>query len=247
MNRFGSDFVVMSEINRWVDWQGVKIVFRLGLALLRYCQDDLVSMQLWEWLSLGSIDFRFWVENHDCTWGFCLLGTFLTWRHTVLCHDLHKCSQSTLDDGWQVKLPFEKLVHALRNFPDDALQPDVLLPLAYNIKVDFLTRLSVHVFILAKVDSYIYSLWFVRSFVILMYLTRSLDWILLIRSLFAGFQEAGGSPSRVWVHEKTSSKPREDSSQVVHLIIVTPLIAECPEYGLNRVDLMMCTSPYLSP
>jgi hypothetical protein len=55
--------------------EGVKIVFRLGLALLKYCQDDLV------------------------------------------------------------KLPFEKLVHALRNFPEDALQPDVLLPLAYNIKV----------------------------------------------------------------------------------------------------------------
>jgi hypothetical protein len=55
--------------------QGVKIVFRVGLALLRYCEDDLV------------------------------------------------------------KLPFEKLVHALRNFPEGALQPDTLLPLAYNIKV----------------------------------------------------------------------------------------------------------------
>lgn len=56
-------------------FEGVKIVFRLGLALLRYCQDDLI------------------------------------------------------------KLPFEKLVHALRNFPEEALLPDVLLPLAYNIKV----------------------------------------------------------------------------------------------------------------
>ncbi|CAM6030308.1 unnamed protein product [Sphagnum balticum] len=55
--------------------EGVKIVFRVGLALLRYCEDDLV------------------------------------------------------------KLPFEKLVHALRNFPEGALQPDTLLPLAYNIKV----------------------------------------------------------------------------------------------------------------
>jgi len=34
-----------------------------------------------------------------------------------------------------VKLPFEKLVQALRNFPEGALQPDTLLPLAYNIKV----------------------------------------------------------------------------------------------------------------
>ncbi|KAG0577570.1 hypothetical protein M758_5G157900 [Ceratodon purpureus] len=56
-------------------YEGVKIVFRLGIALLQYCQDDLV------------------------------------------------------------KLPFEKLVHALRNFPEEALQPDVLLPLAYNVKV----------------------------------------------------------------------------------------------------------------
>lgn len=37
--------------------------------------------------------------------------------------------------GRQIQLPFEKLVHALRNFPEAALQPDVLLPLAYNIKV----------------------------------------------------------------------------------------------------------------
>lgn len=55
--------------------EGVKIVFKVGLALLKYCQDDLV------------------------------------------------------------KLPFEKLVHALRNFPEDALNPDTLLPLAYSIKV----------------------------------------------------------------------------------------------------------------
>jgi len=56
-------------------YEGVKIVFKVGLALLKYCQDDLV------------------------------------------------------------KLPFEKLVHALRNFPEDALNPDTLLPLAYSIKV----------------------------------------------------------------------------------------------------------------
>ncbi|EFJ27331.1 hypothetical protein SELMODRAFT_231859 [Selaginella moellendorffii] len=56
-------------------YEGVKIVFRVGLALLKYCQDDLV------------------------------------------------------------KLPFEKLVHALRNFPEDVLQPNLLLPMAYSIKV----------------------------------------------------------------------------------------------------------------
>ncbi|KAL5993633.1 hypothetical protein ACLOJK_040885 [Asimina triloba] len=55
--------------------EGVTIVFQVGLALLTYCQDDLV------------------------------------------------------------KLPFEKLVHALRNFPEDAMNPDTLLPLAYSIKV----------------------------------------------------------------------------------------------------------------
>ncbi|KAJ8775174.1 hypothetical protein K2173_020178 [Erythroxylum novogranatense] len=55
-------------------YEGVKILFKVGLALLKYCQDDLV------------------------------------------------------------KLPFEKLIHALRNFPQDAMDPDVLLPMAYSIK-----------------------------------------------------------------------------------------------------------------
>ncbi|KAG5535288.1 hypothetical protein RHGRI_023160 [Rhododendron griersonianum] len=54
---------------------GVKIVFKVGLALLKYCHDELV------------------------------------------------------------KLPFEKLIHALRNFPEDAMNPDTLLPMAYSIKV----------------------------------------------------------------------------------------------------------------
>lgn len=56
-------------------YEGVKIVFKVGLALLKCCQDNLV------------------------------------------------------------KLPFEKLIHALRNFPEDALNPDFLLPMAYSIKV----------------------------------------------------------------------------------------------------------------
>lgn len=55
--------------------EGVKIVFKVGLALLTYCHNDLV------------------------------------------------------------KLPFEKLIHALKNFPDDAMNPDTLLPLAYSIKI----------------------------------------------------------------------------------------------------------------
>lgn len=56
-------------------FEGVKIVFKVGLALLTYCHDDLI------------------------------------------------------------KLPFEKLIHALRNFPEDAMDPDKLLPVAYSIKV----------------------------------------------------------------------------------------------------------------
>ncbi|MQL99395.1 hypothetical protein Taro_032119, partial [Colocasia esculenta] len=56
-------------------YEGVKIVFQVGLALLRYCHDDLV------------------------------------------------------------KLPFEKLVHALKNFPEDAMNPDMLLPMAFSTKV----------------------------------------------------------------------------------------------------------------
>ncbi|KAK6913442.1 Rab-GTPase-TBC domain [Dillenia turbinata] len=56
-------------------YEGVKIVFQVGLALLKYCHDDLI------------------------------------------------------------KLPFEKLIHALRNFPEGAMNPDILLPMAYSIKV----------------------------------------------------------------------------------------------------------------
>ncbi|KAL8195381.1 hypothetical protein R6Q57_025784 [Mikania cordata] len=55
-------------------YEGVKIVFKVGLALLKYCHDDLVN------------------------------------------------------------LPFEKFIHALRNFPDDAMNPDKLLPMAYSFK-----------------------------------------------------------------------------------------------------------------
>ncbi|KAF9587137.1 hypothetical protein IFM89_039654 [Coptis chinensis] len=36
---------------------------------------------------------------------------------------------------YEIKLPFEKLIHALRNFPDEAMDPDILLPMAYSIKV----------------------------------------------------------------------------------------------------------------
>ncbi|XP_039048186.1 ecotropic viral integration site 5 protein homolog isoform X1 [Hibiscus syriacus] len=56
-------------------FEGVTIVFKVGLALLKYCHDDLIH------------------------------------------------------------LPFEKLIHALRNFPEDAMNPNILLPMAYSIKV----------------------------------------------------------------------------------------------------------------
>ncbi|KAJ6793583.1 EVI5-like protein [Iris pallida] len=56
-------------------YEGVQIVFQVGLALLRFCHDDLV------------------------------------------------------------KLPFETLIHALRNFPEDAMNPDMLLPLAFSFKL----------------------------------------------------------------------------------------------------------------
>ncbi|KAI3918900.1 hypothetical protein MKW98_017348 [Papaver atlanticum] len=56
-------------------YEGVMIVFQVGLALLKFCHDDLV------------------------------------------------------------KLPFEKLIHALRNFPEDAMDPDTILPMAHAIKV----------------------------------------------------------------------------------------------------------------
>ncbi|CAM6103036.1 unnamed protein product [Calypogeia fissa] len=74
---FSYSFPFSLELRIWDVFlhEGVKIVFRVGLALLKYCHDDLV------------------------------------------------------------KLPFEKLVYALRNFQEDALQPDTLLPMAYSIKV----------------------------------------------------------------------------------------------------------------
>lgn len=56
-------------------YEGVQIVFQVGLALLKYCHDDLIS------------------------------------------------------------LPFEKLIHALRYFPDEAMDPNILLPMAFSIKV----------------------------------------------------------------------------------------------------------------
>ena len=39
----------------------------------------------------------------------------------------------------QIKLPFEKLLPALKNFPEDAMNPDVLLPMAFSIKVIIIT------------------------------------------------------------------------------------------------------------
>ncbi|KAK4406794.1 Ecotropic viral integration site 5 protein [Sesamum angolense] len=56
-------------------FEGAIIIFKVGLAVLKYCHDDLI------------------------------------------------------------KLPFEKLIYALRNFPADAMNPDMLLPLAYSLKV----------------------------------------------------------------------------------------------------------------
>ncbi|WOK94116.1 hypothetical protein Cni_G02818 [Canna indica] len=56
-------------------YEGAQVIFQVGLALLRFCHDDLI------------------------------------------------------------KLPFEKLLHALKNFPEDAMNPDILLPLAFSIKV----------------------------------------------------------------------------------------------------------------
>ncbi|XP_078162900.1 uncharacterized protein LOC144558068 isoform X2 [Carex rostrata] len=56
-------------------YEGIKVVFKVGLALLKFCHDDLV------------------------------------------------------------KLPFEKLLHSLRNFPEEATDPDTLLPIAFSFKV----------------------------------------------------------------------------------------------------------------
>ncbi|KAF9606719.1 hypothetical protein IFM89_028095 [Coptis chinensis] len=44
--------------------------------------------------------------------------------------------QAPMEGLYLIKLPFEKLIHALRNFPDEAMDPDILLPMAYSIKVN---------------------------------------------------------------------------------------------------------------
>lgn len=82
-------------------FQGVKIVFKVGLALLKYCHDDLVSTPR------------------------PLLNRITS---TFPAPDDYLCCI-------QIKLPFEKLIHALRNFPEDAMNPDILLPMAYSFKV----------------------------------------------------------------------------------------------------------------
>jgi hypothetical protein len=58
--------------------------------------------------------------------------------------------------AYQVKLPFEKLIHALKNFPEDAMNPDTLLPLAYSIKVLFLP-LPFNLFSLAQTQKNLFS------------------------------------------------------------------------------------------
>jgi hypothetical protein len=84
-------------------FQGVKIVFKVGLALLKYCHDDLVRIQ----------DFFVYSERNS---------------HTSPAYNWFSFC-------FQVKLPFEKLVHALRNFPEGAMDPDTVLPMANSIKV----------------------------------------------------------------------------------------------------------------
>lgn len=37
---------------------------------------------------------------------------------------------------YQIKLPFEKVIHTLGNFPVDAMDPVTLLPVACSVKVD---------------------------------------------------------------------------------------------------------------
>lgn len=94
-------------ITTFLSFQGVKIVFKVGLALLKYCHDDLVS------------------NTHNVTLYFLWLKPNF---HSLLVFSF----------AYQVKLPFEKLIHGLKNFSEDAMNPDTLLPLAYSIKVLFL-------------------------------------------------------------------------------------------------------------
>ena len=76
-------------------------MFQVGLALLRFCHDDLVSF---------------------------LMSCLACARKT--------CVKESLKLPFcQVKLPFEELLHSLRNFPEEATDPDKLLPLAFSFKV----------------------------------------------------------------------------------------------------------------
>lgn len=93
--------------------QGMKVVFQVGLALLRFCHDDLVSFLLFS-------------DYYDLIVELNLL-------------------QAGREQ--QVKLPFERLIHALRNFPEDATNPDTLLPLALSFKV----KIKIHVHFLINI------------------------------------------------------------------------------------------------
>lgn len=82
------------------------IVFQVGLALLKFCHDDLVSIKLLTLL----LELKIKLPKNSA-------------------------DVNTFGSVNQVKLPFEKLIHALRNFPEDAMDPDTILPMAHAIKV----------------------------------------------------------------------------------------------------------------
>uniref|UniRef100_A0A0E0QIY7 Rab-GAP TBC domain-containing protein n=1 Tax=Oryza rufipogon TaxID=4529 RepID=A0A0E0QIY7_ORYRU len=85
-------------------YEGIKVVFQVGLALLRFCHDELVNILFALFLAAFVLSLIF--------------GDVL--KFVTCC---------------QVKLPFEKLLHAFRNFPEEATDPDVLLPIAFTFKV----------------------------------------------------------------------------------------------------------------
>ncbi len=128
-----------------------------------------------------------------------------------------------------MKLPFEKLVHALRNFPKGAFQPDTFLPLAYNIKVptaclpwfwccsldSVLECVFLNCHIVLRIACHSYEIlciaihaFFIDHNVILDLLQDQLCVVHMSTInilLFPGVQVIGGVKRRIWRHEKPNT------------------------------------------
>ncbi|GLT33986.1 hypothetical protein SLA2020_085360 [Shorea laevis] len=124
-------------------YEGVKIVFKVGLALLKYCHDDLIKLLFGDPKSLLFICSREGRPPQDLNPRPLRGPTTEQVRQVasersrvqILGRPPLAGTNKQKALGIPKQLPFEKLIHALRNFPEDAMDPDTLLPMAYSLKV----------------------------------------------------------------------------------------------------------------